>query len=321
MLDPLLLPWVDRYPVSAANLITAGLCAVLWVLGRLLFWVFPPMSLGHGTALAPAYAAVNWVGGGWWDDPLFPSLLSVGFYHCLMVPFTVLDLLRPAVVQKSYMVQPRPPGDFGDPPALGLGRALTRQLLNNVALVPAFAMIAVRGGPSLYADPWVPGGPCIADCGPLPMPQHPPTVVEFAVHMAFCLVCMDAAFFYWHWMAHRHRAIYVHLHSLHHQYRAPFAWITQYAHPAEVAMAAFFSLIPPIACGAHPFTLNVWVLWSIWLSVDAHVGYETPLSLKYLTCGVFAGTSHHDVHHQKPSTNFQPFLTYLDRFMGTNREQ
>ena len=34
-------------------------------------------------------------------------------------------------------------------------------------------------------------------------------------------------------------------------------------------------------------------------------------------CGFNAGAKHHDDHHRYLRYNYQPFLTYLDDFMGT----
>jgi len=58
------------------------------------------------------------------------------------------------------------------------------------------------------------------------------------------------------------------------------------------------------------------MLVCIGLSVDAHIGYDLPLSLHHWLpfCG---GSIKHDMHHQRPLTNFQPFFNWFDRLFGT----
>ena len=90
------------------------------------------------------------------------------------------------------------------------------------------------------------------------------------------------------------------------------------------------SLLVPIAMGAHPLTQWTWLIISVALSVDAHAGYDLPfhqliaLLLPFSTAwvkGGLASSVHHDLHHQWPRTNFEPFFTYADWLCGTSFEQ
>ena len=69
-----------------------------------------------------------------------------------------------------------------------------------------------------------------------------------------------------------------------------------------------------------------WLCISIQLSVDAHAGYNFPVSLasalpSWLGPFKLGGAKHHDDHHKYFRYNFQPFLTYLDDWMGTTYDE
>ena len=104
---------------------------------------------------------------------------------------------------------------------------------------------------------------------------------------------------------------------MHHEYHAPFALVTQHAHPIEVAVTGGFSIVAPIAIGAHPLTMWAWLIISVAISIDAHFGYDAPIGPRALSLGIFGGTVHHDEHHRRPWANFAPFLGYLDELAGT----
>lgn len=58
------------------------------------------------------------------------------------------------------------------------------------------------------------------------------------------------------------------------------------------------------------------MLFCIALSVDAHIGYDLPLSPHHWL-PFWGGSIKHDMHHQRPLTNFQPFFNWFDRLFGT----
>ena len=70
----------------------------------------------------------------------------------------------------------------------------------------------------------------------------------------------------------------------------------------------------------------IWLCVSIQLSVDAHAGYDFPVSLasvlpSYLGPLKLGGAKHHDDHHKYFRYNYQPFLTYLDDWAGTTYDE
>ena len=50
------------------------------------------------------------------------------------------------------------------------------------------------------------------------------------VHLLLCFVVFDACYFAWHRLHHVSPLLYKHIHSVHHEYRAPFCWVTQHEH-------------------------------------------------------------------------------------------
>ena len=68
----------------------------------------------------------------------------------------------------------------------------------------------------------------------------------------------------------------------------------------------------------------LWLLVSVQFSLEAHTGYDLPLTVDKLLVKIcpwplLGGAEHHDLHHQWPQTNFQPFFTYGDKLMGTEK--
>ena len=129
-------------------------------------------------------------------------------------------------------------------------------------------------------------------------------------------------YFTWHKNHHESRLLYKHVHALHHQYYAPFIFVTQYAAPPEIFAVSIFSMLVPVSMGAHPLSQWVWLIMSVQFSLEAHCGYDFPYSVdKLLPFIGLGGAVHHDLHHQWPRTNFQPFLTYADWLCGTSTAQ
>lgn len=251
---------------------------------------------------------------------LYTIMLTFGLYLMLVTFYTLLDVFRPSFVQEHFMLQPRPAGDFGGE-ALGFFRTVKTQCKAYAYLVPIYTYISLNNGPHTYTKPWV--EPCFKDCW-VGLPESAPSVVEFLVHATFCLALNDVTYWYYHWMCHRHRALYKNIHSLHHEYKQPFAMVGAHLHPQEFFATFLFAIVPPMACRAHPFTVWVCSFIGTCIGIEAHSGYTgSPFSwvMERLTCGVYGGTEHHDVHHLTPWVNYEPYFGYLDRLCGTDAEE
>ena len=97
---------------------------------------------------------------------------------------------------------------------------------------------------------------------------------------------------------------------------SPSCWVTQYLHPYELTVVGICTTTSPWCFSSHPLTHWSFMLMCIGLSVEAHIGYDLPLSLhRWLPC--WGGSVKHDMHHQRPLTNYQPFFTWFDRLFGS----
>jgi len=246
------------------------------------------------------------------STPVFLGLLPLVYYYLACIPYFFLDVLAlPAL--RPYKIR------GAKRPATDLAQWMHALLytLRTVAtfVVPGMLFQYLAQGPWLYGHPGMPL--CLLHCdGAELLPDRAPSLVELLLHMATCLVGFDLTFFCWHIVHHRNRLLYRHIHSVHHTYHAPFAFTTQYVHPCELFAVTMFSMVIPVTLGCHPLVHWAWLVLSVQLSLDTHTGYDFPLTLdKLVPFG--AGPTHHDRHHERPLSNFQPFLTWADQLCGT----
>jgi cholesterol 25-hydroxylase len=150
------------------------------------------------------------------------------------------------------------------------------------------------------------------------LPVEAPTITEITIHWAICFVVFDTEYYVWHVIHHKVSFLYKHIHSFHHRLRSPFSWGTQYVHPIELFFTVLFTMSTPLLLGSHPITFWIWMVTVIYVSVENHTGYDFPWSLSHiLPFGIYGGVGHHDMHHLKPYTNFQPFFTWWDKLFGS----
>lgn len=310
VLDPLLLPIVDKHWGCASILLIAITVLLQFFTGAALHSVFP--SGTPGSALQAPYNFLRNLGD---SSNIFYSVeLTFGLYLLTCGFYTLLDVVRPKVVVDKLMYQPREAKDFGGE-GLGLWRTVKTQCKAYTVLMPPYLIMAIMKGPSPYPAPWV--EPCLSNCT-VSLPEQAPSLLEFLVHFVFCLFINDFSYWYYHWMCHRHRALYKNIHALHHEYKQPFAMVTAHVHSHELLCTYFAATLPPIACRAHPFTAWIVTIAGTLLGIEAHIGYESPFSflMEKLTFGAY-GSAHHDLHHQFIWANYQPFFGYLDVLCGT----
>src|SRR5687768_11749562 len=68
------------------------------------------------------------------------------------------------------------------------------------------------------------------------LPPVAPTVWQFCWQQYASLAIFDLEYFVWHFLHHKIRFLYRHVHSVHHHYSSPSSWVTQYLHPYELIM-------------------------------------------------------------------------------------
>jgi len=130
-----------------------------------------------------------------------------------------------------------------------------------------------------------------------------------------------------HYFAHRalhHKAIYKHIHKIHHEYSAPFGLAAEYAHPVEILVLGLGTIGGPFLwCSLskgnmHIVTVYIWVICRLFQAVDAHSGYDFPWSLnKWFP--LWSGADHHDYHHQAFMGCYSTSFRHMDYLFGTDK--
>lgn len=227
-------------------------------------------------------------------SPLFPIVLSVLFYFSCVIPFTVFDLFgRNWKWIQKYKIQ--------------TDRVVTWQAVRNAMVLTTWNHLLFLLPVSVAQWVWTPD---------TELPTVAPGLWEFCWQQYAALAIFDFEYFVWHFMHHKIRFLYRHVHSVHHHYSSPNAWVTQYLHPYELITVGIYTTTSPWFFSAHPLTQWSFMQFSILVSVDAHIGYDLPF-LPHHWMPFWGGSIKHDMHHQKPLSNFQPFFNWWDRLLGT----
>ncbi|KAK0549680.1 C-4 sterol methyl oxidase [Tilletia horrida] len=148
-----------------------------------------------------------------------------------------------------------------------------------------------------------------------------PPLSKMAWQIALFFVFEDA----FHYFAHRALhwgPLYKHIHKKHHEFSAPFGLAAEYAHPLEVLILGSGTIGGPFALCAltkdlHILTVYIWITLRLWQAIDAHSGYDLPISLRHFI-PFWAGADHHDYHHQAFVGCYSTSFRYLDHFFGTD---
>jgi fatty acid hydroxylase domain-containing protein 2 len=120
-----------------------------------------------------------------------------------------------------------------------------------------------------------------------------PEAVEVVKHFGVFLFFEEVMFFYAHWALHQ-PIFYSRIHKIHHQFTAPIALASIYAHPIEVIVGNIIPMITgPIVCKTHVVTYMLWAVIGIAGTSVHHCGYRFPWTLPFDHQPEF-----HDYHHE-----------------------
>lgn len=230
------------------------------------------------------------------SSPFLPVLLAFSSYLFFSFPFAVLDLLGDKVPSlHRYKIQKE------RRPTMGMmAKSFMRAVYNHLV----FVVPAVLINQSFMPAP--------------ALPTSAPTVVEVFIGGLATLLLFDTQYYIWHVVHHKNSHLYRWVHAIHHEYVAPFSWSTEQLSGAELMTVGFWSNLDPILLKCHPLTIWCTTVFSIWMSVEDHIGYDLPWTLNHLVpFGLLGGAPAHDMHHQKPSSNYAPFFSHWDRLFGT----
>lgn len=244
---------------------------------------------------------------------IFIFVFAVCFYFAGCAPWAILDVLDLKWTRK-FKIQ-----NHAMPSAADLqGSLLYDVVVMFLISAPGLCVMWQRGGPWPYYSSDL----CQQNCrGEDLFPLVAPSIPEVLLHLLACLYIFDFSYGCWHMLHHKSLPLYKHVHAFHHTYYMPFAFVTNYATVSELLVVSLLSLVLPPALGAHPLTHWIWVLASVQLSIEGHAGYDFPFLLgKWFLGGKLVGMCgphSHDNHHKYPRKNFFPFLSWGDRFFGT----
>ncbi|XP_075945196.1 cholesterol 25-hydroxylase-like protein 1, member 1 [Anarhichas minor] len=230
------------------------------------------------------------------SSPFLPVLLAFSSYFFFSIPFAALDLLGERVPSfYKYKIQP------DRRPTVGMmAKSFRRAMYNHIFFVLPAVLIAMF----ILPTPRI--------------PQDAPTLYEVIIDGLAILLLFDTQYFVWHFIHHKHSQLYRWIHAIHHEYMAPFSWSTEQLSIPELMTIGLWSNQDPVLLKCHPLTTWLTTVFSIWMSVEDHIGYDLPWTLNHLVpFGLLGGAPAHDMHHQKPSSNYAPFFSHWDRIFGT----
>lgn len=233
------------------------------------------------------------------SSPFFPVLFSFTVYMGCCFPYVCLDLLccRLALVRR-FKIQPQ-----SKVPWAAAWKCLCKIFRNHICFI--FPLSVAH---------WY--------WRPVVSPPEAPEVLVVVKDVLACLLLFDTQYFFWHLLHHKVHWLYYFFHKEHHAYTATFSLTTEDTSVWEMLTLSFFATLNPALLDCHPLTEMIFFITNIYLSVEAHSGYEFPWSVhKLVPFGLFGGSQHHDLHHLKFKVNYAPYFTHWDRLFGTLHTQ
>nr|XP_020456058.1 cholesterol 25-hydroxylase-like protein [Monopterus albus]XP_020456067.1 cholesterol 25-hydroxylase-like protein [Monopterus albus] len=231
-------------------------------------------------------------------SPFFPVLFSLTVYLSCCLPYIFLDLLCSRLILiRRFRIQPQNQVTWTK-----AWRCLCKCLHNHVSFILPLSVV------HWYWRPVV--------CPPL-APEMQSVIQDVLV----CLLLFDTQYFLWHLLHHKVPWLYRFFHKEHHLYTATFSLTAEHTGVWEMLSLGFFAKLNPMLLGCHPLTEMLFFVTNIYLSVEAHSGYEFPWSPHRLVpFGLYGGARYHHLHHFKVKVNYAPYFTHWDRLFYTLQE-
>lgn len=153
---------------------------------------------------------------------------------------------------------------------------------------------------------------------PLLQVAHQWGAAWFWVSLVLMILGHDAYYYWTHRALHR-PAFFRKMHRQHHRSHNPSPFTAYSFDMGEAALMAVFVVVWPFLVPTSFAVIALFIVHQIARNTLAHCGYELMPAradgrpaLDFLTT-----TTHHDLHHAQPGSNFGLYFTWWDRWMGT----
>ncbi|MES2948760.1 MAG: sterol desaturase family protein [Pseudomonadota bacterium] len=143
----------------------------------------------------------------------------------------------------------------------------------------------------------------------------------FFISIPIMLIIHDTLFYWLHRLIHV-RALFRHIHRVHHLSRYPTAWAAFSFHPLEAVLEALIVVCIIFMLPVHPFAFFIFQIISTLLNAYGHCGREFSTSgwrQHWLSRWINTPTAH-SIHHDLARHNYGLYFLFWDRLMGTLQE-
>ncbi|KAI9925461.1 hypothetical protein ASPWEDRAFT_41549 [Aspergillus wentii DTO 134E9] len=138
-----------------------------------------------------------------------------------------------------------------------------------------------------------------------------PTVTEVFRDIILSGLMREVIYYYNHRLLHSSSRLYIQIHKKHHQFTAPFALATQFAHPLEHLLTNVLPVtLPPEMLGSHVLTFWISMALHLFSAVTVHSGYDFFNNM----------AKAHDLHHEKFNLHYGT-MGLLDWIHGTDKHK
>jgi methylsterol monooxygenase len=145
-----------------------------------------------------------------------------------------------------------------------------------------------------------------------------PNITEFGLQIIFCILVEDAWSYWLHRLLH-HKALYKHIHKIHHDHKVTVSLVAEYAHPIEfIFVNVFATMLGPIILrnNMHMYTQLCWIAMRIFHTTMLHSGYEFGVCPSRFV-PVLSHSAFHDYHHLSFKDNYGSYTIIWDYICRT----